>query len=144
MAEDVATTVLWSKPFCIVIFSNDLIGAIEYPDKTTGQPGTVASEQQSFGYNQLGEKMSFTDQNGAEHHYNLDVMGRLTADIVETFGPGDPADQTVKSLGYTFNDAGSPSSKPRTTCRAPSSARCRTSTTATSSSSRSTRTTTAR
>ena len=32
------------------VFSNDVIGTIEYPDKSTGQPGTVGGEQQRFTY----------------------------------------------------------------------------------------------
>src|SRR5207302_6159793 len=49
------------------LFSNDVIGKIEYPDPVTGQARTAASNDQSFGYNLLGEKTSFTDQNGTIH-----------------------------------------------------------------------------
>jgi len=67
---------------------------------------TIASEQQSFGYNWQGEKTGFTDQNGTVHGYNLDVLGRLTADIISTLGSG--VDGSIRRLGYSFNDAGLP------------------------------------
>ena len=88
------------------LFSNDLIATIEYPDKTTGDAATVASEQQGFGYDWQSEKTSFTDQNGTTHTYDYDVLGRLTADIVTTLASG--IDNSVLRLGYSFNDAGLP------------------------------------
>lgn len=88
------------------LFSNDLIAKVEYPDKTTGQASTAASNDQSFAYDFLGDKTSFTDQNGTTHAYLFDVLGRLTADKVTTFGTG--VDQTVKRLGFSFDDAGRP------------------------------------
>src|SRR6185312_4517267 len=82
------------------LFSNDVIQKIEYPDKTSGAPATVASEQQSFGYNLLGEETSFTDQNGTSHTYLRDALGRLTSDII-TLPTGNPMgiDQSVMRLG---------------------------------------------
>jgi len=86
------------------LFSKDLIGAVEYPDPTTGQPSSSAKEQ--FGYNWQGEKSSYVMQDGTTHQYLHDVLARLTADYVSTFGGN--TDQTIKRLGYSFNDAGLP------------------------------------
>ena len=86
------------------LFSNDLVAQVDYPDKSTGQAATVASEQQSFGYNFQRNKTSFTDQNGTTHGYNYDVLDRLTADIVSTLGSG--VDGSILRLGYSYNDAG--------------------------------------
>jgi RHS repeat-associated protein len=88
------------------LFSNDLIAKTEYPDKTTGVASTSAANDQTLGYNFLGEKTGFTDQNGTTHGYTLDVLGRLTADIVTAFGSG--VDQTIKRLGYSFETGGRP------------------------------------
>ncbi|HXE53178.1 MAG TPA: LamG-like jellyroll fold domain-containing protein [Tepidisphaeraceae bacterium] len=91
------------------LFSNDVIQKIEYPDKTSGAPATVASEQQSFGYNLLGEETSFTDQNGTSHTYLRDALGRLTSDII-TLPTGNPMgiDQSVMRLGFSYNGLGLP------------------------------------
>lgn len=86
------------------LFSEDLIA--KDPDKTTGAASTAAANDQSFGYNFQGDKTSFTDQNGSTHGYNYDVLGRLTADIITTFGGG--VNNTVKRLGYSFDTAGRP------------------------------------
>ena len=88
------------------LFSNDLIAKTEYPDKTTGVASTLAGNDQTLGYDWLGEKTSFTDQNGSVHGYNFDVLARLTADIVTTFGSG--VNNTVKRLGYSFDTGGRP------------------------------------
>lgn len=88
------------------IFSNDLVSEIDYPDKVTGLAATIASEKQTFAYNLVGEKTSFTDQNGTTHGYNYDVLGRLTADIITTLGSG--VDGSVRYLGYSFDAAGRP------------------------------------
>jgi RHS repeat-associated protein len=91
------------------LFSNDLIGVVRYPDKTTGLASTAASDDQTFGYNLLGELSSFTDQNGTTHTYTRDVLGRETLDSIQV-ASGNPqnVDQTILSLGYTFDTAGRP------------------------------------
>jgi len=59
------------------INSNDLLATIKYPDKTSGNPSLLASDQQSFTYNALGDAKTKTDQNGAFHTYAYDVLGSL-------------------------------------------------------------------
>jgi hypothetical protein len=42
------------------LFSNDLVATVEYPDKSTGSASSSAANDQTLGYNFLGEKSSFT------------------------------------------------------------------------------------
>ncbi len=86
------------------IFSNDLLTAVQYPDKTTGNASS--SEQETFIYDALGERTTYTDRNGSVHDYSYDVLGRLTTDNVSTLGSG--VDGSVRKLGYTFNTQGLP------------------------------------
>ena len=91
------------------LFSNDLIGVVRYPDKTTGAASTAASDDQVSTYNLLGELSGFTDQNGTTHTYTRDVLGRETLDSIQV-ASGNPqnVDQTILSLGYSFDSAGRP------------------------------------
>ena len=52
-------------------------------------------------------EITFQDQNGTTHSYKLDALGRGIGDSV-AFYSGNPfsVDNTVMSLGYSFNDAG--------------------------------------
>jgi YD repeat-containing protein len=60
-------------------------------------------------YNWAGETAHFVDQNGTTHFYTRDVLGRLIRDGVH-IAAGNPqgVDNTVLSLGYSFDDAGRP------------------------------------
>src|SRR6185312_12558563 len=88
------------------LFSNDVIAKVEYPDKSTGNASTSASNDVSYGYNLQAEVTSMTDQNGTTHSYLHDVLGRLTADIITTLGSG--VDGAIRRLGYSFNQLGLP------------------------------------
>jgi len=88
------------------IFSNDLIQKVEYPDATTGEASTSSSDDISYAYDNLGETLTKTDQNGTTHTYSYDSLGRLTLDAVTTFGSG--VDDAVQALGYTYNALGLP------------------------------------
>jgi RHS repeat-associated protein len=89
------------------IDSNDLLSAVQYPDKTTGSASS--GEQETFKVNALGDRASYTDRNGTIHSYSYDVLGRLTFDDVtghvstSLSNPGP-----VTKLGYTFNTQGLP------------------------------------
>jgi len=61
------------------INSNNLLAEVRYPDKTTGNPGTVNSDKVRYTYNALGQPKTMTDQNGSAHAYSYDVVGRMTA-----------------------------------------------------------------
>jgi RHS repeat-associated protein len=88
------------------IFSNDLLGKVEYPDATTGAASTSASNDVTYTDDALGEVTSMTDQNGTTHDYVRDLLGRETLDSVTTLGSG--VDGTVRALGTTFNSQGLP------------------------------------
>jgi RHS repeat-associated protein len=89
-----------------VISSNDLLATIKYPDKTSGQPSSFPADQESFTYNALGGTTRKTDRNGNVHGFTFDVLGRTSADTINTFGTG--VDQTIKRLGTAFDGAGRP------------------------------------
>jgi RHS repeat-associated protein len=68
------------------INSNDYLAAIQYPDKTTGNPSS--SQQETYAVNELGQTLTKTDRNGNVHTYTYDVLARQTADAVTTLGSG--------------------------------------------------------
>jgi RHS repeat-associated protein len=84
--------------------SNDLLNAINYPDKTTGNPSN--SEKERFTVNALGQRTSFTDRNGTVHDYVYDVLGRQTVDAVVTLGSG--VDGSVRRLTTAYDTGGRP------------------------------------
>ncbi len=88
------------------LFSNDLIAKVEYPDLSTGAASPSAANDVSYTYDNLGEVLTKTDQNGSVHTYSHDVLGRLTLDAVTTLASG--VDGTVRALGYAFNSQGLP------------------------------------
>ena len=88
------------------IFSNDLLAKVEYPDATTGDASTSASDDVTYTYDALGEETSMTDQNGTTHDYTYDSLGRQTLDSVVTLGSG--VDGTVRALGTNYNSQGLP------------------------------------
>ena len=88
------------------INSNDLLAKLEYPDPTTGQASTLASNQESYQYNALGDEATFTDPNGTTHAYTYDVLGRQTSDAVTTLGAG--VDGTVRRLTTAYDTGGRP------------------------------------
>jgi YD repeat-containing protein len=68
------------------LVSNDLVGAVKYPDPSSGNASS--SEQAVRTVNQLGEVVTATDRNGTVHTYTRDVLGRITSDTVTTLGTG--------------------------------------------------------
>src|SRR5207244_9552055 len=66
--------------------SNDLLAALKYPDKNTGEPSEA--EKETFTVNALGQSKTRTDRNGTMHTYGYDVVGRPTADAITTLGAG--------------------------------------------------------
>jgi RHS repeat-associated protein len=82
--------------------SNDVLAAVEHPDKTTGNPSS--SQQDSYLTNALGQVVQATDRNGNVHKYTYDVLGRLTSDAVTTLGAG--VDGSVRRLEYKYDSQG--------------------------------------
>lgn len=100
------TAYIYGTTSTSAIFSNNLLAKTEYPDPSTGAASTSSANDESFTYNALGQKATYTDRNGTVHAYGYDVLGRMTADDITTFGSG-VSNQTY-GLAYSFNDAGLP------------------------------------
>jgi RHS repeat-associated protein len=86
--------------------SNDLLAKLEYPDPTTGNPSTSASNQEAYQYNAVGDPTTFTDPNGTVHSYSYDVLGRQTADAATTLGTG--VDGAVRRLTTAYDTGDRP------------------------------------
>ena len=72
---------------------------------TTGDPSGSNSNDQSYTYDDLGEKMKTVfDENGAIRAFTYDVLGRTTSDGFALTGSGE--DATVRSMGYTYDTNG--------------------------------------
>jgi RHS repeat-associated protein len=82
--------------------SNDILSAIQYPDPSTGQPSS--SQQDSYLVNALGQVVQYTDRNGNVHQYSYDVLGRLTADFVQTLAAG--VDGSIRKITYAYDSQG--------------------------------------
>jgi RHS repeat-associated protein len=80
------------------INSNDLLAAMRYPDKATGNPSS--SQQETYLVNALGEQSQKTDRNGNVHAYTYDVLGRQTVDAVTTLGTGVVGSVLRLATGY--------------------------------------------
>src|SRR6202035_5326572 len=90
------------------VYSNDLLAKTEYPDPSTGLASTSAANDESYTYNALGQKTSYTDRNGTTHVYTDDVLGRLISDVIPTGDLGTGVSNQTLALGYTYNNAGLP------------------------------------
>ncbi len=86
------------------INSNDILAAIKYPDKTTGNPSDT--EKETFTVNALGKQKTKTDRNGNVHTSSFDVVGRPTADAVTTLGTG--VDGSIRRIETAYDTAGRP------------------------------------
>src|SRR5262249_25968610 len=82
--------------------SNDVLAAMQYPDKTTGNPSS--SQQETYAVNAVGQRTSFTDRNGNVHSYSFDVLGRQTSDSVTTLGTG--VDGAVRRIDTAYDTQG--------------------------------------
>jgi RHS repeat-associated protein len=82
--------------------SNDLLAALQYPDKTTGNPSS--SQQETYTVNALGETLTKTDRNGSVHMYTYDVLGRQTVDAVTTLGTAVDGSVLRIETGYDTGD----------------------------------------
>ncbi len=76
------------------LWSHDLLRSVTYPDE-----GTVA-----YAYNRLGDLTYMTDQNGTEHSYVRDLLGRVELDCIEAFGAD--VDQAIACIQRGYDDAG--------------------------------------
>ncbi len=84
--------------------SNDILAAIHYPDKVTGNPS--AAEKESYQVNALAERKTLIDRNVNQHNYSFDVVGRPTADTVTVLG--QDVNGSVRRLETAYDSAGRP------------------------------------
>jgi YD repeat-containing protein len=87
------------------ISSNDLLASVQYPDKTSGLPSTVGTDQEHFQYDTL-EQRQHTDRAGNVHAYSFDVLGRLTTDKVTTLGSGVAPAVQRRRIGKNREESG--------------------------------------
>ena len=78
---------------------NDLLISTTYPDV-----GGSVERTESYTSNRAGQRISWTDRNGTEHEYSLDVLGRVTSDLVTALGSG--VDGAVQEITVSYDDAG--------------------------------------
>lgn len=76
--------------------SNELLQSVVYPDSKD------AANRVAYAYNRQGEALAMTDQNGTAHVYDLDGLGRKTADRVTTVGSG--IDAAVRRLETVYDE----------------------------------------
>src|SRR5262249_30666067 len=85
------------------IYSYDILGSIDHPDKSTGSASS--SEREIYTVNALGEKITYQDQNQTVHAYSYDVVVRFTADAV-TIPPGSSVDSAVQRIEVGYDGQG--------------------------------------
>src|SRR4051812_36617375 len=74
------------------VASHSLLRAKVYPESDDPGPGLDGPDgvydRVEYRYNRLGEVTGMRDQNGTEHGYEYDRLGRFTADRVTAVGVG--------------------------------------------------------
>jgi len=84
------------------INSNDLLASIQYPNASSGSPGTASTDQETFTYNAIGQPLTAIDRSGTTHAYSYDLLGRKTSDAV-TIATGNPQNVDTGVLMQTLN-----------------------------------------
>src|SRR5262249_51379321 len=84
------------------ITSNDIVGATQYPDPSTG--AASSGQQETTTVNALGQTLTATDRNGNVHTLTYDVLGRVISDAVTTLGSG--VDGAVRRIEYAYDGQG--------------------------------------
>jgi YD repeat-containing protein len=84
------------------INSNDIVGATEWPDPSTG--AASSSQEDVVTVNALGQTTTSTDRNGSVHTLSYDVLGRITSDAVTTLGSG--VDGSVRRIETAYDGQG--------------------------------------
>ena len=84
--------------------SKDILLSVEYPNTSTGNPGTASAFIESYEYDALGEQTKKTQRTGSVHQYTYDPLGRRTSDNVITLGGG--VNGTIRRLDYAFDTGG--------------------------------------
>src|SRR5665213_1476368 len=82
------------------LFCNNLVATTEFPDPTTGLPGTAGSDEIAQQYDWQGDVYYTLYQSGDSHVFAHDALGRETADSVLALGS---ASGPELRQGYTYN-----------------------------------------
>tara|TARA_R110002072_G_C7977582_1_gene535741 strand:+ start:15436 stop:22821 length:7386 start_codon:yes stop_codon:yes gene_type:complete len=93
-----------SIPMDTLVNSSSLLAAVHYPNESDGLADTSSAYTVSYAYNMLGELRGMTDQNGTEHAYIRDDLGRVTSDSV-TITDMD-LDSTIDSIEVSYDAHG--------------------------------------
>lgn len=85
------------------LYHNGLLRSVEYPDTEAGNEDTVL-----YAYNRLGETLTMVDQNGSQHTYARDDLGRVTQDegVKPGSGPGADIDDTFDTITIAYDGFG--------------------------------------
>ncbi len=94
---------------------SDLLRAVIYPDSddTAAYAGPVptlddgadgAFDRVQYTYNRLGQQITYTDQNGTEHTYTYDDLGRVVSDSVTALGAN--VDDSVMRIDRSYEVRG--------------------------------------
>src|SRR5882724_822451 len=90
------------------VATNSLLRAKVYPESDDAGPGDdgpdTVYDRVEYRYNRLGEIIGQKDQNGTEHAYEYDRLGRLVEDRVTALGTG--IDGTVRRIAQRYNRVG--------------------------------------
>jgi RHS repeat-associated protein len=84
------------------IDSNEIVGATESPDPSTG--AASSSQEDVTTVNALGQTVTGTDRNGSTHTLSYDVLGRVVSDAVTTLGTG--VDGAVRRIETAYDGQG--------------------------------------
>jgi len=85
--------------------TSNLLYEIRYPDRTSGNPSTAASDIVRYAYNAYGEQKAVIDQNGTVRLFDRDNAGRMLADRVDQFGTvsGSAVDASVELIQTAYD-----------------------------------------
>src|SRR5262249_45837929 len=78
--------------------SNSLLGSVQYPDAAD------SGDRVTYSYHRQGQVTGMRDQNGTEHEYRYDKLGRRIADVVTVLGAG--VDGAVRRIETSYDVRG--------------------------------------
>lgn len=84
--------------------SNDILAKVQYPDTSSGSPGSGTNYSVVYSYNALGQSTIMTDRTGTTHTYGYDPLGRKTSDTATVLGTG--VDNVIRRIGFEYDTGG--------------------------------------
>ena len=86
------------------INSNDILAKVQYPDTSSGNPGSGTNYSVVYSYNAVGQSTIMTDRTGTTHTYGYDPLGRKTSDIASVIGTG--VNSAIRRIGFEYDTGG--------------------------------------